>query len=144
LGEHFTSHGHEHKGSLVATERIKWFLGPQTPIYEKGDVPDFILNQPHITVADVVGTVYEVRNFIAHGDIVPRKYFETTLREGVGGDVATIEVLGESLSFLVRKSLLRILRDGLLHHFKNAATADAFFSAQGLTKSLLGKKARTP
>jgi hypothetical protein len=68
--------------------------------------------------------------------------FETTLREGVAGDVVAIEVLGEALSFMVRKSLLRVLREGLLHHFKTATMADAFFSAQGLTKNLLRKKAK--
>jgi hypothetical protein len=135
----YTSHTYNHQGSLVATERIKWFLGPQTQVYEEGDVPDFILNQPHLTVADIVTKIYEVRNFIAHGDVLPRKYFETTLREGVAGDVATIEVLGEALSFIVRKSLLRILRDDLFYHFKTAATTDAFFGAQGLTRSLLKK-----
>jgi hypothetical protein len=42
----FTSHNIDHQGKLVATERIKWFLGSNTSIYEKGDIPDFISNQP--------------------------------------------------------------------------------------------------
>ena len=138
----YTSHSLDHQGKLVATERIKWFLGPHTPIYEPGDIPDFILNQPNITVADVVDKVYEVRNYIAHGDIVPNDYFVTTMREGVAGDVATIEVLGEAASFIARQSLLRILRDGLLQHFENAATGDAYFAAQGLTKPILRKNRR--
>jgi len=140
----FTSNGVEHKGSLVATERIKWFLGPKTLIYEKGDIPDYISSQPNLTIADVVGNIYKVRNFIAHGDVVPREYFKTILREGVSGDVVAIEVLGEALSFIVRKSLLRILQDGLLNHFKNASTSEAYFSSQGLTKTQLKKAAQKP
>jgi hypothetical protein len=140
----YTSHGLDHQGKLVATERIKWFLGPQMPVYETGDIPDFILNRPNIAVADVVGKLYVVRNYMAHGDIVPKKYFDTIMREGVAGGVATIEVLGEAASFIIRKSLLRILRDSLLHHFDDAATSDAYFAAQGLTKSILRKKAQKP
>jgi hypothetical protein len=66
----YTSHSFDHQGKLVATERIKWFLGPKTSIYEKGDIPDFILNQPTISIGDVVDRLYDVRNYIAHGDII--------------------------------------------------------------------------
>jgi hypothetical protein len=135
----YTSHGSDHQGKLVATERIKWFLGPKTPIYEIGDIPDFIVNQPNITISDVVERLYDVRNYIAHGDIVPKEYFVTAMREGVAGDVVTIEVLGEAASFIVRQSLLRILRDGLLNHFEDAATAEAYFAKHGLTKPILRK-----
>ena len=64
------------------------------------------------------------------------------MREGVAGDVATIEVLSEAASFIIRQSLLRILRDGLLQHFENSATGDAYFSAHGLTKPILKKNKR--
>jgi hypothetical protein len=37
------------------------------------------------------------------------------------------EVLLEAASFIVRASLLEILQNGLLNHFADAATADAFF-----------------
>jgi hypothetical protein len=136
----FTSHNFDHQGKLVATERIKWFLGSNTSVYEKGDIPDFISNQPTISVGDVVDRLYIVRNYIAHGDVIPNEYFVTPMREGVAGDVATIEVLSEAASFIARQSLLRILKDGLLHHFENAATADSYFAAQGLTKPLLRQK----
>jgi hypothetical protein len=136
----FTSHNFDHQGKLVATERIKWFLGSNTSIYEEGDIPDFISNQPTISVGDVVDRLYTVRNYIAHGDVIPNEYFVTPMREGVAGDVATIEVLSEAASFIARQSLLRILKDGLLHHFENAVTADAYFLAHGLTKPLLKQK----
>src|SRR5215472_4421147 len=58
----YTSHDFDHQGKLVATERIKWFLGSKTQIYEPGDIPDFIANQPTITIADVVSKLYDVRN----------------------------------------------------------------------------------
>ena len=139
----YTSHSFDHQGKLVATERIKWFLGSNTSIYEAGDIPDFIPNQPTISIGNVVGRLYDVRNYIAHGDIIPKEYFVKKMREGVAGEVATIEVLGEAASFIARQSLLRILKEGLLHHFENAATADAYFAAQELTKPLL-KKSKKP
>jgi hypothetical protein len=136
----FTSDDWEHQGSLVAAERIKWFLGEKTPLYEPGDIPSFVVSQPTTTIGDVVGAVYEVRNFIAHGERVPDKYFQTPVRHGLDGMVKLLAVLEEALSFIVRKSLLRILTAGLLNNFANAQAADAYFGQQGLTKSLLKKK----
>jgi hypothetical protein len=141
----FTSHGSEHQGKMVATERIKWFLGSQTPIYNADDFPDFVLSDvPDIRLAEVVGSVYDVRNFIAHGDPIPTKYFETSKRKGMTGkDISLVQVLGEALSFIVRRSLLKIVQDGLIAHFTDAPSADAYFTAHVLTKSIL-KNARKP
>ena len=138
----YTSHGLEHQGKLVATERIKWFLGPNTCIYESGDLPDYIVKPSSLTVADAVEKVYDVRNYIAHGDVIPRRYFETPMREGIASHVPMIEVMVEAVSFIARRSIIRILTDNLLPHFEKAETADAYFEVQGLTKSLLRKKRR--
>jgi len=135
----YTSHSADHQGKLVATERIKQFLGAKTPIYEPSDFPDFWAgNLPDIKIQDVVDKLYTVRNYMAHGDIIPKKYFDP-MRQGIAGDVSTIEVLGEAASFIIRKSLLRILTDGLLDKFEDAASSDAYFGAFGLTKPLLSK-----
>jgi len=50
-------------------------------------------------------------------------------------------MLLEAISFIIRHSLLKILRDGLLNDFKDAQSSQAYFGAQGLTKNLLKKSA---
>src|SRR5262249_22955041 len=129
----YTSHGGEHQGSLVAKSRIKWFLGEDTSIYAAGDIPS-LLQDPHLTVGQIVPDLYKMRNFIAHGDKIPDPFFQDILRDGLNGGVAKREVLLEAASFIVRTSLLRILRGGLLHHFADAGPAEAYFGAQNLTK----------
>ena len=74
---------------------------------------------------------------MAHGDKIPEPFFQDILRHGLNGDVVKAEVLMEAASFIIRISLLKILRDGLLNHFTDAASAEAYFGAQNLTKSAL-------
>ncbi len=128
----YTSHSRGHKGSLVATERIKWFLGENTNIYKLGDLTEF---EEHIviTVGQIVNAIYNTRNFVAHGDRVPDFYMLSTVRNGFGGTGSYIDVLLEAMSFIVRESLLKILRDGLLEHFRGADQAETYFSSHHLT-----------
>jgi hypothetical protein len=137
----YTSHNLEHQGSKVAKERIKWFLGAGTCIYGPGDISN-LLPQPKITVGDIVDRLYEVRNFIAHGDKIPDHFFQDKLRDGFNGQLNVIDVLMEASSFIIRSSLLKILREGLLGHFADAASAEAYFSAAGLTRSQIRKRSR--
>ncbi|MGD0923345.1 MAG: hypothetical protein ABSA70_16515 [Terriglobia bacterium] len=132
----FTSHDREHHGSLVATSRIKWFIGRNTSIYGPGDISN-LLQDPHITVGQVVGDLYDMRNYVAHGDRIPDPYFADILRHGFNGGVKKWEVLLEAASFIIRTSLLKILREGLLDHFADASAAEAYFSGGNLTKSAL-------
>jgi hypothetical protein len=132
----YTSHSWEHQGSLVATSRIKWFLGASTHIYAPGDISNLLVD-PKITIDQIVDDLYEMRNFMAHGDKIPDPYFATTLRTGFNGPIRKTEVLLEAASFIVRASLLRILRDGLIQHFADASPAEAYFGAEHLTKSEL-------
>jgi hypothetical protein len=136
----FTSQAPEHRGSLVAEERIKWFLGAGTSIYDAGDIPDYIQPQPNITVGEVVEELYTLRNCIAHGDKVPNEFFERKLRQGVNGELSLVQVLIEALSFIIRKSLLRILRDGLLNSFADAGASEAYFGAAGLTNAAIRRR----
>jgi hypothetical protein len=78
-----------------------------------------------------------MRNFMAHGDKIPDSFFTTSLRTGFNGPIQKREVLLEAASFIVRASLLKILRDGLLDHFADAGPTEAYFGAQHLTKSKL-------
>jgi len=129
----YTSHNWQHQGSLVATSRIKWLLGENTCIYAPGDIST-LLQDPGVTVGQIIADLYQMRNFMAHGDKIPDAYLTDVLRVGFNGDVAKWEVLVEAASFVVRASLLKILRDGLLNHFAEAGPAEAYFGAQRLTR----------
>ena len=131
----FTTNQQGHREEQVVKARIRWFLGEQTSIYAPGDIPRS-LPQPSISVADVIDDIYTVRNRLAHGDQIPKRYYET-MRQGVDRDVSHMEVLAEGVSFIVRSSLLKILRDGLLDHFANAAVAQSYFDGHHLTLSKL-------
>ncbi len=130
----FTSHDREHRGSLVAKERIKWFLGADRSIYEPGDIPDFA-PQANITIGDVVDDLYRVRNFIAHGGRIPDEYFQRPMRRGLDRELVVLDVLQEAISFVVRKSLLRVVQDNLLDHFAGAGATEDYFRTAGLTLS---------
>src|ERR1700674_2047242 len=103
----YTTHNREHQGKLLATTRINWFIGANTSIYAPGDLGEFV-QDPRITVGQTVDDLYDLRNFIAHGDRVPDQYFRDDLRQGLGGGVKRCEVLLEAASFIVRTSLLKI------------------------------------
>lgn len=135
----YTSHDWEHQGSLVAKERIKWFLGEGTSLYPQGELLNLVKN-PNLSVGQIVDDLYEMRNFLAHGDKLDDHFLKDTLRDGINGREIVQEVLFEAQSFIIRSSLLKILRDGLLDHFADAAHSQSFFGAQNLTRSALGKK----
>ncbi len=128
----YTSSHRNHKTALVAKSRIKWFLEENTPIYAPGDLPQ-LLADPHITIGDIVGDVYEIRNIIAHGDKLPDRLDAPRRNEFCNDRVSIYQVLFDAASFIIRTSLLKILRDNLLDHFANENAANAYFGAQGLT-----------
>ncbi len=138
----FTSEDRQHRGSLVAKERIKWFLGANTSVYEPGDIPDFA-PQANIAIGDVVDDLYRVRNFIAHGDRIPDEYFQRPMRQSLDNrDLNLLVVLHEAVSFIVRKSLLRIVQEDLLDHFAGADAAKTYFALAGLTLNAIGERMR--
>ena len=47
----------------------------------------------------------------------------------------TMEVLVEAPSFIIRNSLLKILRDGLTKYFIDASAAESYFDGNNLTNS---------
>jgi hypothetical protein len=134
----FTSQGWEHTGSRVATSRIKWFLGANTPIYDPGDIPGY-LPQPPFNVGNIINDAYTLRNSIAHGDRTPDVFFRNA-RQGLRGQLNRADVMLEAVSFVIRRSLLRILQDRLLNNFADNTAAIAYFSAQGLTSSQLRRR----
>lgn len=132
----FTSqtHDREHSGSKVAKARIRWFLGGGTKIYAPGDVPSFA-PQPQPTIDSVLDDLYEVRNCIAHGDRVSDRFFVQTFT-GVE-NTNRLAILEEAASFIVRASLLKILKHNLLNHFKGGPESQSYFRANGLIRSKL-------
>lgn len=137
----FTSHTNaEHRGSLVAKERIKQLLGPSQLVYPKGEIPLFD-QDPHLTVEQVIDELYCLRNHIAHGDKVPDYYFNTKGREGMDGSIVSkAEMLSEAASSIVRQCLLTILKGNLIAHFQDEKTSEAYFSSLELTKRILEKR----
>ena len=81
--------------------------------------------------------MYKIRNYIAHGDRIPDRYLRETVRNSFGGPVFVYAMLFEAQSCIIRTSLLKILRDGLLNHFADARSAEAYFGAQGLPRDKL-------
>ena len=141
----FTTRHSEHSGSKVAKERIKWLLGGQMRLYPQGDIPPcFPSAQTNLTIADVLDDLYSLRNYLAHGDKIPDSYFRRILRQGINGDLNVPAVCTEALSFIVRNSLVGIIQRGLLEHFKNANTAEAYFSGNGLTRSAIAARRGAP
>jgi hypothetical protein len=139
----FTSQG-KSMGAPVAKERIKFLLEPNTLIYPPGELVSSVLPQ-NMTVADVVDEVYCLRNNIAHGDKLPSYYFEMAGRDDFERPFALSrwDTLIEAISFLVRYSLLAILRKDLIEHFRDGDTSEAYFSANGLTQGEVRKHLRT-
>jgi hypothetical protein len=138
----FTSQspGSQHSGTMVAKERVKFFLGPSTLIYPPGELTNFEPN-PALTVEDVIGDIYCLRNHIAHGDKLPDHYYQAAGRPGFEGtSIVKGEMLLEAISSIIRQSLLKILRDNLLLHFADTPSSEAYFAANGLTKRDLQRR----
>jgi hypothetical protein len=128
----FTSPSSPHNGRLVATERVKSFIGSDTNIYDRGDLPAFV-EQTQISVSDALTDIYKIRNFVVHGEKVPDRYFEER-RQGVGGFVNRVQVALEALSSIVRKSILKIFRDHIEDVFQSNETVNAHFETLNLTR----------
>jgi hypothetical protein len=124
----------QHSGGKVAKARIKWFLGSTTKIYAPGDVPSFV-PQPEPTIGNILDDLYEVRNCIAHGDRVPDRFFSQVT--GTTDPANNLAILEEAASFIVRASLLKMLKGNLLEHFKGGVESQSFFQTNGLTSAQL-------
>jgi len=79
---------------------------------------------PNLTVADIVDEIYCLRNHIAHGDKIPEYYYQAIGRSEFGTDLNRIDLLIEAISFIVRRSLLKILKNNLLSHFQDSGSSE--------------------
>lgn len=141
----FTSKGlnwQQHSGSLVVGERIKYLLGPKTQIYSAGELPSNLPN-PNITLEEIIGEISCLRNHLAHGDRVPAYYFDAKGRDGFNGPVPRVMLLIEAISFLVRRSILKIMKDGIASYFRDDPSLEGYYASKQLTKSDLRSKGLT-
>jgi hypothetical protein len=137
----FATDDTNHGGRLVTSERVKYFLGADTNIYDQGDIPSY-LPQAKFTVSEIIEDIYRLRNYIVHGEQVPAHY-RAKGREGVSftDEINRVDVLFEGLSFILRKSLLRVLRDNLLEEFKDRVSSRKYWKMLSLTRrDLMGEK----
>jgi hypothetical protein len=128
----FTTQDRQHNGKAVSVQRVKFFIGAKTPIYDAGDLTEWE-EHPKTTVEGVIDDIYKLRNLIAHGSRVPETWFRPD-RRGLNDEINYVGMLAEAVSSCVRSSLLRILGDNLLKHFKTARANEKYFAAANLTK----------
>jgi hypothetical protein len=114
--------------------RVKAFLGENTLIYETTEHPDFEFLPPNpLTIKDVLHDVNEVRNCIAHGDKIPDRFFAPAGgRQTLSGVVNYLAVLDDALSFIIRVSLLKILRNNLVEDFKDRHHCSLYWKTLGV------------
>jgi len=118
--------------------------GYKCPIYEKGDIPSCFYppaDSLH-TLGKMVPLIYEVRNASAHGQKVPDSHF-VPVPHPFGQGVAGLDALAEAVTFIVRKTVIEILKRGLRDKFRDRAVREDFWLYQyGLDKKQSRKRLR--
>jgi hypothetical protein len=116
--------------------------GYNCSIYEKGDIPSCFHPSPeslHI-LGKMVPLLYEVRNASAHGQKVPDSHF-VPVPHPLGQGVVGIDALAEAATFIIRKTIVEVLRRGWREKFKDRDTRELFWLMEyGLPKSQGSKK----
>jgi hypothetical protein len=137
--------------STTAQARIYAFFGDNDltvgydcSIYEKGDIPP-IYEKRHRsdhTLGETLPLIYNVRNLSAHGQKVSDPHF-IQVPHPFGDTVVLIDVLAEAATFIIRKTVVEILRRGLRDKFKDTDTRDEFWLfAYGLNGKQSKKRLR--
>ena len=113
-------------------------------IYEKGDIPSCFVALPDSlhTLGKMVPLIYKVRNASAHGQKVPDSYF-AQIAHPFGQKVSILEALAEASTFIIRRTVIEILKRGWLKKFKDNYTRDDFWLYEyGLDKYQSKKRLR--
>jgi hypothetical protein len=74
----------------------------------------------------MVPLIYDVRNFSAHGQKVPDSHF-VSMPHPFGESVVGLDVLAEAATFVIRKTVIEILRRGWRDEFKDRAARENFW-----------------
>jgi hypothetical protein len=114
--------------------------GYRRPIYEIGDIPSCYPQSPDSihTLGEMVPLIYEVRNASAHGQKVPDSHFSRVAHPF--GETIGIDALAEASTFIIRKTVVEILRQGLRDNFKNRDTREFWLYKFGLDKKQSKKR----
>jgi len=115
--------------------------GEATSIYEPEEIPSFADYRPHATIGDTLEDIYNVRNMAAHGRKVPSEYF-TPVPHMFGQAFGRAEILAEAVSFIIRKTAIRILASNLLPHYVDVRARENYWRRYGLSKSEAKRKMR--
>lgn len=129
-------------GDDVAKARIYAFFGDKNlidgyncPIYEEGDIPSCYFPSSHDipTLGKTVPLIYDVRNASAHGNKVPDTHFRSVPHPF--GEAAEKDVLAEAATFVIRKTVIEILRRGWRNKFKGPRAREDFWLCEyGMNK----------
>ncbi|HLK02841.1 MAG TPA: hypothetical protein VKT53_00270 [Candidatus Acidoferrum sp.] len=124
---------YSHKDQKIIP-RVKKFLGEATLIYDPAEYPEFEFLEPNpLTIKDILEDVNEVRHDIAHGDRIPDRFFTVGGgRPTLSGFANYLTVLDDALSFIIRETLLKILRENLLEHFKDRHRYTQYWKSLGV------------
>jgi hypothetical protein len=110
--------------------------GYNCPIYEEGDIPSCYCVSPESMhkLGEMVPRIYKVRNASAHGEKVPDIHFGP-VPHPFGQDVMGLDTLAEAATFIVRKTVIEILRRKWRDEFKDRDAREHFWLYQyGLDK----------
>ena len=135
----------------AATARIYSFFGNKSlanghkcVIYEKGDIPSCFFPSPDClhTLGKMVSLIYEVRNASAHGQKVADSHF-AMVPHPFGQGVTGLSTLAEAATFIIRKTVIEVLRRGLRERFiDRSAREDFWLREHGLDKKQSKKRLR--
>jgi hypothetical protein len=117
--------------------------GYRCVIYETGDMPScwYPSSSSLHTLGKMVPLIYEVRNASAHGQKVPDSHFRPVAHPF--GETIGIDALAEAATFIIRKTVTRILERGLRDKFRDRDTREAFWLYEyGLDKHQSKKRLR--
>lgn len=92
-----------------------------------------------LTIGEVIRDIYCLRNNIVHGDKIPDHYYAEEGRKYFESSINKADMLMEAISFIIRRSLLKILKERLVPHFADGPASERYFTAKKLTKSELTK-----
>jgi hypothetical protein len=102
--------------------------GYDRSIYEPGDIPSvyaWTSNGNH-TLGEVLPLIYEVRNSAAHGQKVADPHF-IPISHPFQNSTPLVDVLAEAATFVIRKTITEILKQGLTEHFKDREARERFW-----------------
>jgi hypothetical protein len=115
----------KHSGAQLAIRRIRQFLGSKTRVYEQSDFQRHV-SVPALTLKNVLGDIYDVRNKLAHGEWIPKEYLD---KPGYPRGARSYgDILLEATGIILRLALIKILRESLLETFGSKDNLDRHFS----------------